>query len=144
MFIGEYVHTLDSKKRLAVPTRMRKALSGTVVLTAGPDGCLFLYTKEEWEKLADKLSKLPIGQADTRNFVRLTFAQAEEQEIDSLGRVLIPDRLKKYAGFEGKVVVVGVFNRIELWSPERWESIRERTLEDADKLAERLGELGAY
>ena len=144
MFIGEYTHAIDPKKRLAIPTRMRKDLGGVVVVTRGLDQCLFLYPHAEWEGMAKKLSQLPLGQADTRNFVRLMLAGAAEEEIDSLGRILIPDYLKTYAGLESRAVIVGVYNRIEIWAPDRWASVRAKTEEDADRLAERLGELGAY
>ncbi|MEK7576348.1 MAG: division/cell wall cluster transcriptional repressor MraZ [Patescibacteria group bacterium] len=144
MFIGEYIHTIDSKKRLAVPTRLRKELGGTIVVTRGPDHCLFLYPVKAWEGMAEKLSKLPLGQADTRNFVRFMLAGASEEEIDSLGRILIPDNLKQYASLGTKAVIVGVFDRIEVWSPERWDDVRKKTEDHADRLAERLGELGVY
>ncbi len=144
MFIGEYIHIIDPKKRLSIPTRLRKGLGGSVVLTRGPDHCLFLYPQPVWQVMAEKLSKLPLGQADTRNFVRFTLAGAAEGELDSLGRVLIPDHLKQYAELGSKAIVVGVFDRIEVWSPERWENLRKRTEENADRLAERLGDLGVY
>lgn len=115
-----------------------------MIITRGLDQCLFLYPQKEWEAIAEKLSKLPLGQADTRNFVRLMLAGAQEGDMDSLGRLVIPDVLKKYAGLEGKAVIVGVFNRVEVWSPERWNHVREKTEGDADRLAERLGELGVY
>lgn len=144
MFIGEYTHTIDTKKRLSIPTRMRKELGNVAVVTRGLDQCLFLYTESTWNEMAGKLSNLPLGQADTRNFVRLMLAGASEQEVDSLGRILVPEHLKQYANLEGKVIIAGVFNRIELWSPKRWEQVKKKTEEDADRLAERLGELGVY
>jgi MraZ protein len=144
MFIGEYTHTIDSKKRLAIPTRLRKELGSALVVTRGPDHCLFLYPIGVWGGLAEKLSKLPLGQADTRNFVRFMLAGASEGELDSLGRILIPDHLKQYAHLGSKAVVVGVFDRIEVWAPERWAEVQKKTEEHADRLAERLGELGVY
>jgi len=144
MFLGEYVHTLDPKKRIAIPTRLRKDLGSAVVLTKGPDHCLFLFPQKTWEATTEKLSKLPIGQADTRNYVRFTMAGAMEQELDSLGRVLVPDNLKRYADLGSRVVIVGVFDRLEIWSESRWEELRKRTEENADHLAERLGELGVW
>lgn len=144
MFLGEYTHTIDPKKRLSIPTRLRKELGGTVVITRGPDHCLFLYPQVTWQVIAEKLSRLPLGQADTRNFVRFQLAGACEEELDSLGRVLVPDLLKNYAGLGSKAVIVGVFDRVEIWSPERWADVQKRTEENADRLAERLGELGVY
>lgn len=144
MFLGEFVHTIDAKKRIAIPTRLRKELGETIVMTQGPDRCLFLYPMRIWEGIAEKLSKLPVGQADTRNFVRFMLAGAAEGSLDGLGRILIPDNLKQFADLGSKAVIIGVFDRIELWSPERWEEIRTKTHDNADRLAERLGELGAY
>jgi len=144
MLIGEYIHALDSKKRLALPAKIRKELGEKIVMTRGLDQCLFIYPRKEWEGIADKLAKLPMGQADTRNFVRLMLAGAVEMDIDSLGRVLVPDQLKKYAGLEGRVVIVGVFNRVECWSQDRWLELKQKAEADADRLAERLGDLGVY
>lgn len=144
MFLGEFTHTIDSKKRLAIPTRLRKDLGESVVITRGPDHCLFLYPLAVWEGMAEKLSKLPLGQADTRNFVRFMLAGASEGEFDSLGRIIIPETLRTYAGLGAKAVIVGVFDRIEVWAPERWEEVRRMTEEHADRLAERLGDLGVY
>src|SRR3989344_9012935 len=139
MFIGEYIHTIDSKKRLSVPAKLRKGLGSSVVLTRGPDHCLFIYSIKSWEVIAEKLSKLPLGQADTRNFVRFTLAGATEEEFDTLGRILIPERLKEYAGLGSRAVIVGVYDRVEIWSESRWAELQKKTEEQADRLAERLG-----
>ncbi|MDA1334657.1 MAG: division/cell wall cluster transcriptional repressor MraZ [bacterium] len=144
MFVGEYTHSIDPKKRMSIPTRLRKELGSPLVLTRGPDHCLFLYPESVWQEIAKKLAALPQGQADTRNFVRFTLAGAAESEMDSLGRILIPDNLKEYAGLSNKAVVVGVFDRVEIWSPDNWSEVRKKTEANADKLAERLGELGVY
>ncbi|MEK7630902.1 MAG: division/cell wall cluster transcriptional repressor MraZ [Patescibacteria group bacterium] len=144
MFLGEYVHTIDQKRRLSIPTRLRKELGKEAVVTKGPDHCLFLFPIKTWEAMAEKLSHLPLGQADTRNFVRFMLSGAAESELDNLGRILIPDTLKEYAELGSKAVVVGVFDRIEVWSPERWADVRKHTQDNADRLAERLGELGMY
>jgi len=114
------------------------------VLTRGPDHCLFLYPQKTWEKIAEKLSQLPLGQADTRNFVRFTLSGASEGELDALGRILIPENLKRYAALGPKAFIVGVYDRVEIWSQENWESIQKKTEQNADQLAERLGELGVF
>ncbi|MFC1595034.1 division/cell wall cluster transcriptional repressor MraZ [Patescibacteria group bacterium] len=144
MLIGEYLHNLDKKKRISLPSRMRKELGSKVVVTRGLDKCLFVYPVEEWQKIAEKLSNLPIGQARTRQFVRLMLAGAGEVEIDSLGRILIPDHLKNYAGLRHKAVITGMFTRAEIWDEEEWQKYRMHVEENADELAERLGELGVY
>jgi MraZ protein len=142
MFIGEHIHLLDPKKRLALPARFRKELGEKVVITRGLDQCLFVYPLAAWEVIAAKLNALPLGKAATRSFVRLILAGAYEAEIDKLGRVLLPDYLKRYAAIDQKVVITGVFNRLEIWAREKWEHYREKVEQRTDELAERLGELG--
>jgi len=142
MFIGEYHHTLDEKGRVSVPVKFRADLAQGAVVTRGLDRSLFLYTKAEWEKLAQKLAALPFGQSDTRAFARLMLAGAMEVEIDASGRVTIPPYLRTYAGFTKAVVVTGLFDRIELWDEETWETYRTKTEAEGDAIAERLGEQG--
>jgi len=144
MLIGEYTHRLDTKRRVSLPAKMRRNLGERVVITRGLDKCLFLYTSEEWDRIASKLSKLPMGQSRTRQFVRMMLAGAEEVEVDSLGRVLLPEHLKSYASLEEEVVITGVFNRVELWSRTEWENYRSTIEKRADELAEELGAEGLF
>lgn len=142
MFIGEYTFKLDQKKRVAVPVKFRKDLGKKAVITRGLDNCLFLYTLEEWQKLAKKLSTLPMAQADARGFARLMLAGAMEVNLDNLGRILIPDYLKKYALLSKKVVIAGLFNRIEIWDENEWNLYKQKTEKEVGNIAERLKELG--
>ncbi len=142
MLLGEYQHSIDDKGRMAVPAKFRKTLSGGVVVTKGMDACLYLYPLEEWTKLADKIAKLPINQSDSRAFARLLLAGASHSEIDSQGRILIPEYLRKYAGIMSKAVVVGLYNRAEIWDEEKWKSYRSKVEDKTDEIAERLGDLG--
>src|SRR3989344_3953539 len=144
MLIGEYTHTLDAKKRLALPAKLRQKLGRRVVITHGLDNCLSVYPAREWEKVAAKLGNLSMGQADTRSFNRFMLAGAVESEVDNLGRVLIPDFLKDYAGLSGKVVMAGVHNRLEIWEEGRWNEYKARVLKQADSLAQKLGEIGVF
>jgi MraZ protein len=144
MFLGEYKHVVDAKKRLSLPSKFRRDLSGSVVLTRGLDQSLFLYPHDEWQKIAEKLSSLPAGQAGTRGFVRLMLAGAEEITLDALGRILIPEYLKTYARINQQVVITGVFNRLEIWNEEIWNVYKKKVEKDADSLAEKLGEIGAF
>ena len=144
MFIGEYHHTIDAKKRLAIPAKFRKKLEGSAVLTKSLDDSLVLYPMNEWEELAGKLSKLPIGQSGTRSFVRTMLAGASDIEIDSLGRILIPDYLKDYAGLKKNVVIAGLYNRLEIWDEETWNNYKKNSEKNAGNVAEKLGELGVY
>lgn len=142
MLLGEYIHSIDIKKRLAMPAKFRKEIGKNVVITRGLDNCLFIFTKPEWKKLADKIGALPLGQRDARGFARLMLAGAMELSIDSLGRILIPDYLKKYASLKKQVVVTGVYNRIEVWDEKKWNIYKQKSEKNADQIAERLGELG--
>lgn len=144
MLIGEYSHTLDTKKRLAIPAKVRKELGESAVLTRGLDTCLSLYPLLEWQRLTEKLAQLPVGQGNTRSFSRLMLAGATEVEMDQLGRILIPDYLKNYAGLRQKVVIVGVYNRLEVWDEERWNAYKSDVEKNTDMIAEKLGELGLY
>lgn len=141
MFIGEYQHTIDEKGRLAIPVKFRKDLSKGAVITRGLDNCLFLYTIEEWKNLADKLSKLPIGQANTRAFSRLMLAGAMDVEPDKQGRIIIPDYLRKFGSISKKVILAGLYNRIEIWDEEEWEKFKAGAEKGSTEIAERLGEI---
>lgn len=144
MLIGEYIHTLDPKKRLAVPSKLRKELGEQAILTRGLNNCLFLYSPKQWEKLTEKLGQLPVGQGDTRGLVRLLFSGAAEVEFDQLGRILIPDYLKTYAGLKQRVIIAGVYDRLEIWDAERWTTYKAEIEKNTDMIAEKLGELGLY
>ena len=142
MFIGEYHHNLDQKGRLAVPAKFRTALKPGAVVTRGLDNCLFLYTKSEWKKLADKLAALPISKANTRAFARLMLAGAMDVKIDGQGRVILPDYLRQYASMKKKVVVTGLYNRLEIWDKAVWDKYKTATEKDSTDIAEALGEIG--
>lgn len=144
MLIGEYTHTIDNKKRLAVPAKMRKELGEGAILTRGLDKCLFLYPMKEWQKLTEKLGELPMGQRDTRGFLRLMLAGAVEVEFDQLGRILVPDYLKEYAGLKQKVAIAGIYSRVEIWDEKKWTEYKEEVEKNTDMIAEKLGELGLY
>ena len=144
MLIGEYNHNIDPKKRLAIPAKLRKIFGDRVIITRGPNSCLFLYAVDEWQKVTDKLSVLSMRQGDTRSFSRLMFSGAMEVELDQLGRVLVPDYLKNYAGLKQRVTIVGVNDRLEIWDEERWTNYKSEVEKNMDMLAEKLGELGLY
>lgn len=142
MFIGEYQHNIDTKGRLAIPAKFRQALGKGAVVTRGIDKCLFLYTATEWKKLAEKLVALPISQKNTRAFARLMLAGAMDGKPDRQGRIIIPEYLRTYAQVDKKVVVAGLYNRLEIWDSEAWESYKTTTEQQAEGIAEKLGELG--
>jgi MraZ protein len=144
MFIGEYSHTLDSKNRLAVPAKFRRELGKKAVVTRGLDKSLLLYTLKSWEEIAVKLGKMPIGESSTRSFVRLMLSGAAEVELDKLGRILIPEYLKEYAGLKKDTVINGLFNRMEIWEEKGWKRYKLNAEKNSHKAAEKLGELGVY
>ena len=143
MLIGEYRHTLDAKKRMSLPVKFRKEMGKEVVMTHGLDKCIFVYTKKEWAKISEELSRLGVGQADKRGFNRFILGGAIETPVDSLGRILVPDFLKDFANLKEKLAVVGVHNRVEIWDDKRWQDYKGKISSQADALAERLGDLGA-
>lgn len=142
MFIGEFSHNLDDKGRLAVPKKFRAKLAKGAVVTRGLDDCLFLYTKAEWEKLAEKLASLPFSQANTRAFARLMLAGAMDVSLDKQGRVILPEYLRSYARLKKGITVAGLYNRLELWDEEKWREYTKQTEASRNEIAEQLGELG--
>jgi len=141
MFIGEYQHAIDSKNRMIIPTKFRDGLGSDFILTKGLDGCLYIYTKAEWEIMEIKLKKLPLTSKDARAFVRFFFSGANEITIDKQGRALIPQNLCEYAGLQKEIVSIGVSTRIEIWSKDKWDKYNESDI-DFDEIAEKMSELG--
>lgn len=142
MFIGEYSGTVDEKGRLAIPVKFRSELKKKVVVTRGLDNSLFLYTLDEWKKLAAKLASLPISTANTRAFSRLMLAGAMDVEIDGQGRIVLPGYLRQFAKIGKKAVVAGLFNRVEIWSEDLWQKYKRETESKSNEIAEQLGSLG--
>jgi MraZ protein len=142
MFIGEYQASIDEKGRISVPAKFRAELKRKVVVTRGLDNSLFLYSMEEWKKLAEKLSSLPIATANTRAFSRLMLAGAMDCEIDKQGRIILPTYLKEFAKIGKKAVIAGLYNRIEIWSEELWTAYKQQTEAASNQIAEQLGNLG--
>jgi len=142
MFIGQYTHNLDEKGRLAVPKKFREVLTSGAVVTRGLDNCLFLYTKKEWEVLAQKLSNLPFSQANTRAFARLMLAGAMEVDIDKQGRIIVPEYLRTFANLTKEVIVAGLYNRLELWDKQCWEAYTLQNEAASNQIAEQMSDLG--
>lgn len=138
MFIGEYRHTFDSKNRISLPAKFRKALGTSVVVTRGLDKCLFIYPKAAWKGEAAKIAAHSTGGAAGRGLARLMLAGASETDVDSAGRILVPDYLKSFAALKEKSVIAGVSDRIEVWDEQAWESYTKAIERDADSFAESL------
>lgn len=142
MLLGIFSHTLDAKRRVPLPARLRATLGQKVVVTRGLEQCLFVYPLDNWTEFSEKLSKLPLSQQSARSFSRLMFSGASEVELDNLGRVLLPEYLAKHAQLKKEVVVVGAGNRLEIWDKEWWEKYQSRETEDMEVIADQLKEFG--
>ncbi len=142
MFIGEYTVSMDAKGRVAVPAKFRSLLNTAAVITRGLDQSLFLYPRKEWEAIASKLSNLPLSKANSRAFSRLMLAGAWDVELDKQGRMMVPEYLRKFASLSKKVVIAGLYNRIEIWDEAAWQAYKASTERESTSIAEGLGELG--
>jgi MraZ protein len=142
MFIGEYYYTVDPKGRIAIPSKLRKILSGGGVITKGLDNCLFIFSIKDWQQMAEKIKGLPLSQSNSRAFSRLMLAGAMDIKLDSQGRILVPDYLRRYVGLRKKIVLAGVYNRLEIWDEKEWEKYKKRTEKESGDIAEKLGDLG--
>ncbi|MDD3284478.1 MAG: division/cell wall cluster transcriptional repressor MraZ [Patescibacteria group bacterium] len=142
MFIGEYNHTIDEKGRLAVPVKFRADFKTGAVVTRGLDNCLFLFTKKSWNELAEKLSKLPISQSKSRAFARLMLAGAMDVKLDTQGRIILPEYLRAYSKLNKKAIVAGVFNRLEIWDENLWNTYKLDVENKSIEIANELGDLG--
>ncbi|MEI7709516.1 MAG: division/cell wall cluster transcriptional repressor MraZ [bacterium] len=143
MLIGEYIHIIDEKNRVSMPAKFRKELGKKIIITPGLENCLFIFTLKEWEKVSKKLSDsendLSFLKADQRNFNRYMFGRAAEVEMDAIGRILVPDFLKTRIGLKGSAAIVGVKDRVEVWSEEAWSENKAIVEKQAEGLAEKLG-----
>lgn len=142
MFLGEYEHTIDGKGRLTIPARFRAELAQGMVVTRGLDGCLLIYPLPEWEKLAAKVNGLPLTKKDARTFTRLIYSGATLCQPDRQGRILLPQYLREYANIDSQGVIIGLFSRLEIWNPQRWQEVRRKVEEEGDAIAEQLADLG--
>ena len=144
MLIGEYTHSIDDKKRISLPSKFRKEVGKKLVATYGLENCLFLYPLKEWDKISEEIGKLGMLKSDTREFNRFMFGGAVEIEVDSLGRILVPEHLREFGKIESKAVFIGVHKRIEIWNEKRWSEYKKKVVAQADSLAEKLSQTGAF
>ncbi|MBP1079909.1 division/cell wall cluster transcriptional repressor MraZ [Bacillus capparidis] len=138
MFMGEYQHSIDTKGRMIIPAKFREGLGEQFVLTRGLDQCLFGYPLNEWKVIEEKLKALPLTKKDARAFTRFFFSGAVECELDKQGRINIPTSLLSYAKLEKDCTVIGVSNRIELWSKNVWEQYIENQEDSFAEIAENM------
>lgn len=142
MFIGEYEHTLDEKKRVLLPKAFKNELGKKMVVTCGLDNCLFIYSQTAWKKFVEKFQNLSFAKSDSRHFNRFMFSGAAEVEVDKTGRILILDQHKQFADLKKNVIFAGVSDRVEVWDASSWKTYKKRIEEQADVMAEKLGEIG--
>lgn len=144
MLIGEYIHTIDKKNRVSLPFKFRRELGKKLIITPGLDQCLFLFTQKEWGKVSKRLSNtdsdLSFLKGDRRSFNRFMFGRAAEVEVDSIGRILVPDFLKERIKISEKVAIIGVEDRVEIWNDKTWSQYKDKVEKEADQLAEKLAD----
>ena len=140
MFMGEYSHSIDAKGRLIIPAKFREQLGDTFIVTKGLDGCLFIYSNEDWKAFEEKLLQLPLTNTNARKFTRFLLGGAIQAEADRQGRILLPPKQRESAGLTKDVVLVGVGNRIEIWDEQRWEE--NSTYDDMEEIAANMEGLG--
>lgn len=138
MLIGEYAHTLDQKGRVNFPAKLLTDLGDRFILSKGLDGCLFVYSAEEWGNLEKKIKELPLSKS--RTLQRYFFAGAAEVEVDKQGRIVIPAKLREHAGLEKEIMIIGASSRAEIWNKDRWDqNCQDLTDETIEQAMEELG-----
>lgn len=144
MFLGEYLHTFDAKNRISIPSKFRKGLGRVVVVTRGLDHCLYVFSRKAWEKEATMYAAEVNGTAARRGLARLFLAGSFEAEVDSAGRVLIPEQLKSFAAITESAVIAGVADRVEIWEEQAWKTYTAQIERDAETLAEKSAHTASY
>lgn len=142
MLMGEFQHNIDAKGRIIIPAKLREDLGSRFVITRGLDGCVFGYPLDNWEKIQEKLKQLPLAKKEARAFTRFFYSAAAEAEIDKQGRINIPTTLVNYANLEKECLVLGVSDRIEIWSKEKWENVSSDIEESFEEIAEDMLDFG--
>lgn len=142
MLMGEFQHNIDAKGRIIIPAKLREDLGSKFVITRGLDGCVFGYPLDNWEKIQEKLKQLPLAKKEARAFTRFFYSAAAEAEIDKQGRINIPSTLVDYANLEKECLVLGVSDRIEIWSKTKWESVSSEIEESFEEIAEDMLDFG--
>jgi len=142
MFYGEYLHSIDRKGRLILPSKFREVTKANFIerffVTRGLDKCLFMFSEEEWRTQEAKFKAISFTKQEARTFNRLYFSGAVEVSPDRQGRILIPQYLKDFADIKKEVIIVGVSNRIEIWSKEKWQQFYGSSRQSFEEIAEKL------
>ena len=142
MLIGEYEHSIDTKGRLIMPAKLRTDMGEKFIITKGLDGCLFVFSQNEWSNFESKLKELPLTNKNARDFVRFFLSGATECEIDKQGRFLLVNTLREYAEITKEVIIIGVGTRLEIWNKDKWKKYNSNENISADTIAENMTMLG--
>jgi len=142
MFHGTYQNTIDSKNRMIVPSRFRDQLGGKCMLTKGFDECLYIYTMDDYEEMADKIAQLPQSDADFREFIRDFFGNSVICDLDAQGRILIPPHLREYAHITKDLVTMGAMNKVEIWSADTRSASDTSGMMNDKSFTDKLREFG--
>ena len=144
MLMGEYRHNIDDKKRLVIPSKFRSELGDEFVLTRGLENCLFIFSKEEWNKTTNRLKSLPFTRKAARNFTRFLLSGATVCEIDQAGRISITSPLIEYADITKECVIIGANDHLEVWAKESWDQFMDDNIDNFSDIAENLFTPGDY
>ena len=142
MFVGEYKHTIDDKSRLTIPAKFRTDFESGLYVTCGLDQCLWVFTRDGWERFSQKLASLPTGLANTRTLTRFFFSQATDAIPDKQGRIILPDNLRAFANLAEGATIIGANDKVEIWQPDRWESFKAEQQANLAAIAEELSSFG--
>lgn len=137
MFMGEFHHSIDEKGRIIIPSKLREGLKENFIITRGLDGCLFIYPKEEWDNVINKYKELP-DTKEKRQFMRIFLSGASVCEYDKMGRINVPKPLIEYAKLEKDCIIIGVDERLELWSKDIWDNFINSNEEAMSNIADKL------
>jgi MraZ protein len=142
MFLGEFEHSIDDKGRITIPAKFRGYLAAGLVITRGIDSCLWLYPLDAWERLAEKVSALPLTDPKARDFRRQVFGGATNAEPDRQGRVNLPNYLREYANIDKQAVITGLYDHCEIWDMECWRERQQHSFTQPEERAAQFQSLG--
>ena len=139
LLMGEYHHQIDEKSRIRIPAKLKDALGESPVILKGTDGCLFVYSQEAMNNMfATKFANNDFTQADKTKALRLLTSSTVVTEEDKQGRILLPQNLIKPAGIVKNIVTIGAFDRVEIWSEERWNAYANLDSDDYDECLKKI------
>ncbi|WP_407862611.1 division/cell wall cluster transcriptional repressor MraZ [Parvimonas parva] len=138
MFLGDFPHTLDDKGRLIMPSKFRNELGTNFIVTRGLEGCLFVFTESKWNEFTEQLNSKGLSKKDVRSITRFFCSCAMTSDLDKQGRFLVNKNLREFAGIERDVMIIGVSDRIEIWSKEKWNEYSETEYSDDNIMSEKF------